>query len=107
VEPHIRSKGAKTFSILPIAVVSCSLLSSTDVWLHTKRGYPQFNPADQEDIALQWAEAIFLRHATTQRGPSARPHIRAGGHELGNDDADDGDGEPIHRVPPSVPQARQ
>jgi len=108
---------------------------AADVWLHTHSGYPWFSPADQEDLALyaflraqspehllqhvrlaaprslddalQKAEAIYHSQATPQRGPSAQPHIRVAGHNLGEEDEDDGDGEPVCRVPPSVPQAQQ
>jgi len=55
----------------------------------------------------QRAEAIFLSRATPQRGPSACPHVRGAGHELGDEDKDDGDVEPVRQVPSSVPQARQ
>jgi len=39
---------------------------------------------------------------------SGHPHIRVAGHERGRrKEEDDRDGEPVCRVPPSIPQAWQ
>jgi len=80
-------------------------LSPERLWQHVGLATPWLlDDALQE---VEWAEAIFLSRATPQRGPSAPTHVRLAGHELGEEDEDTRDGEPVRRVPLSVPQTRQ
>jgi len=80
---------------------------AADVWLHTQ--HPWFSPANQEDLDLH----AFLRALEGWLHPGSWTMLcrrRSGlrrGHVWGEEDEDDGDGEPACRVPTSVPQGQE